>query len=53
MPASLGVQGPGESTTASGLSAMTASAVVASLRTTSTRETSGPTRWTRFQVKLS
>jgi hypothetical protein len=53
MPASLGVQGPGESTMASGGEARTSSAVSASLRTTSTEVASGPSRCTRFQVKLS
>jgi hypothetical protein len=53
MPASSGVQGPGDKTIASGFKARTASVVVSSLRTTSTDRTSGPIRWTRFQVKES
>ena len=42
MPASFGVQGPGERTTASYSAAITASAVVSSLRTTSTALHQGP-----------
>jgi hypothetical protein len=55
IPASSGVQGPGEITTWVGASAAISSPVIRSLRCTSTG-TSGaisPRRWTRFQVNES
>ena len=53
MPASFGVQGPGESTIASGALARISAMVSASLRATSMAPQSGPIRWTRFHVKES
>ncbi len=53
MPASFGVQGPGEITIASTRFLASASTVISSLRCTSTVAPSAPSACTRFQVKLS
>ncbi len=53
MPASFGVQGPGESTIASGCRAMASATVSLSLRTTSQRPPTSPRKWYRLKVKLS
>ena len=53
MPASFGVQGPGESTIASGSAAITAAGAILSLRWTTTSAPSSPRKWTRLKVKLS
>src|SRR5215204_5333937 len=52
-PASLGVQGPGETTILSGWSAETSSGVTSSLRRTRTSAPSSPRYWTRLYVKES
>jgi hypothetical protein len=48
MPASFGVQGPGEMTIRSGASASIASTVISSLRTTRTAAPSSPRYCTRL-----
>jgi hypothetical protein len=48
MPASLGVQGPGDSTIASGAMAAISSSVILSLRTTVVSAPSSPRKWTRL-----
>ena len=53
IPASLGVQGPGETTTRSQLPASRSSTSAASLRTASTSAPSSPRYWTRLYAKLS
>ena len=53
MPASVGVQGPGETTSRSGAMASTSSTVAASLRTTRTSAPSSARYWYRLYVKLS
>ena len=53
MPASRGVQGPGETTMPEGTRAVISSSVIRSLRTTLTSAPSSQRYWYRFQVKLS
>ncbi len=53
MPASFGVQGPGEITIFAGASASMSSSVISSLRTTFTSAPSSPRYCTTFQVKES
>ena len=48
MPASFGVQGPGEMTTASGLSASISAMVISSLRFTTGSTPNSPKYWTRL-----
>jgi hypothetical protein len=48
MPASLGVQGPGESTMPFGFILMTSAAPILSLRNTSQAAPSSPRKWTRL-----
>ena len=52
-PASAGVQGPGEMTIASGVSAAISSTVMASLRYTRGSSPSSPRYWTRLYVNES
>ena len=51
MPASFGVQGPGDSTIASGWRASASATLSLSLRDTSQRAPTSPRKWTRLKVK--
>ncbi len=53
IPASAGVFGPGDTTTAAGRRSPMAATVVVSLRTTTQRAPSSPSRCTRLKVKES
>ena len=53
MPASFGVHGPGEMTTASGFSASISATVISSLRFTTGSAPSSPKYWTRLYVNES
>ena len=53
MPASFGVQGPGDSTIASGWRASASATEILSLRQTSQRAPTSPRKWNRLKVNES